>query len=52
MLNRINEQWGMWGSPSLLLLQRLHRPGMVAPDRDPTMGQIALIDRLNYMTDI
>ena len=25
--------WGMWSTPSLPLLQRLHWPGMVAPDR-------------------
>ena len=36
------ELWGMRGTPSLLSLPGPLRPGVVAPDRVLSMGQIQL----------
>ena len=38
----ILELWGMQSTPSLLLLQGPFCPGVVAPDRVQSMGQIKL----------
>ena len=35
--------WGMWGAPSLLSLPGPLWPGVVAPDRALSMGQIEVI---------
>ena len=40
------ELWGMWSTPSLPLLPGPLWPGVVAPDRDLSMGQIELFDHL------
>ena len=36
------ELWGMQSTPSLPLFPDPLWPGVVAPDRDPSMGQIEL----------
>ena len=38
------ELWGIWSTPSLPLLTGPLRPGVVAPDRILSMGQIELFD--------
>ena len=38
------ELWGMRSTPSLLSLSGLLWPGVVAPDRVLSMGQIELFD--------
>ena len=42
------ELWGMWSIPSLPLLSGPLWPGVVAPNRVPSMGPIELFD-LNYV---
>ena len=39
------ELWGMWNTPLLTLLPGLLWPGVVAPDRVQSLGQI----ELNYV---
>ena len=45
----ILDLWGMWSTPLLSLLPGSLRPGMVVPDRVPSIGQIGLscVLRLN-----
>ena len=38
------ELWGMWTTPSLLLLQGPLGPRVVAPDRVQSIGQIELFN--------
>ena len=38
------ELWGMWSTPSLLSLPGSVWPGVVAPDRVLSVGQIGLFD--------
>ena len=38
------ELWGMWNTPSLPFFPGPLWPGVVVPDRVPSMGQIELFD--------